>query len=317
MDKTGKKKIIIDTDCGSDDAMAIAMALNDPNYEIVMISTVSGNVCMEQATTNTLTTIEYAGTYEPPVYKGLDKMLLKELVYAHETHGKDGMGDIGLVPKRLKAQEGNGVLKMLECLRNSEPGEIDIVALGPLTNLAVAIRLDYEAMKRAGRIVIMGTAGLGAGNVTPVAEFNIWQDAEAAKIVTESGLKEIIFVGWDACLGDSMLNPQEIAKIRESGELGKFAIDCNKDLMEMNRERFGDAYLDMADPSAMAAALYPECIERCEKYYCQVDVTNGPSYGSMLVDVNYFSGQEPNVYICSKLYPDKYKSYIYKTLRVE
>ncbi len=317
MDKTAKKKIIIDTDCGSDDAMAIAMALNDPNYEIVMISTVSGNVCMEQATTNTLTTIEYAGTYEPPVYKGLDKMLLKELVYAHETHGKDGMGDIGLVPKRLKAQEGNGVLKMLECLRNSEPGEIDIVALGPLTNLAVAIRLDYEAMKRAGRIVIMGTAGLGAGNVTPVAEFNIWQDAEAAKIVTESGLKEIIFVGWDACLGDSMLNPQEIAKIRESGELGKFAIDCNKDLMEMNRERFGDAYLDMADPSAMAAALYPECIERCEKYYCQVDVTNGPSYGSMLVDVNYFSGQEPNVYICSKLYPDKYKSYIYKTLRVE
>lgn len=312
-----KKKIIIDTDCGSDDAMAIAMALNDPAYEIVMISTVSGNVCMEQATTNTLTTIEYAGTYEPPVYKGLDKMLLKELVFAHETHGFDGMGDIGLVPKRLKAQEGNGVLKMLECLRNSEPGEIDIVALGPLTNLAVAIRLDYEAMQRAGRIVIMGTAGLGAGNVTPVAEFNIWQDAEAAKIVTESGLKEIIFVGWDACLGDCMLNPQEIAKIRDSGELGKFAIDCNKDLMEMNRERFGDAYLDMADPSAMAAALYPECIEKCDKYYCEVDVTNGPSYGSMLVDVNYFSGKEPNVYICSKLDPDKYKNYIYKTLRVE
>lgn len=312
-----KKKIIIDTDCGSDDAMAIAMALNDPAYEIVMISTVSGNVCMEQATTNTLTTIEYAGTYEPPVYKGLDKMLLKELVFAHETHGFDGMGDIGLVPKRLKAQEGNGVLKMLECLRNSEPGEIDIVALGPLTNLAVAIRLDYETMQRAGRIVIMGTAGLGAGNVTPVAEFNIWQDAEAAKIVTESGLKEIIFVGWDACLGDCMLNPQEIAKIRDSGELGKFAIDCNKDLMEMNRERFGDAYLDMADPSAMAAALYPECIEKCDKYYCEVDVTNGPSYGSMLVDVNYFSGKEPNVYICSKLDPDKYKNYIYKTLRVE
>lgn len=312
-----KKKIIIDTDCGSDDAMAIAMALNDPAYEIVMISTVSGNVHVDQATINTLTTIEYADTYEPPVYKGSDKMLLKELIYAHETHGNDGMGDIGLIPKRLKAQEGHGVLKMLEHLRNSEKGEIDIVALGPLTNIALALRLDYEAMQKAGRIIIMGTAGLGAGNVTPVAEFNIWQDAEAAKVVTESGLDQIIYVGWDACLGDSMLNPQEIDKIRNGSTLGKFAIDCNKDLMEMNKERFGDAYLDMADPSAMAAALYPECIDKCDKYYCEVDVTNGPSYGSMLVDVNYFSGKEPNVYICSKLHPDKYKEYIYRTLRVE
>ncbi|RFT22607.1 nucleoside hydrolase, partial [Gardnerella vaginalis] len=82
-----KKKIIIDTDCGSDDAMAIAMALNDPRYKILMFSTVSGNVCMEQATINTLTTIEHAGSYEPPVYKGSSSMLLRDLVYAHETHG--------------------------------------------------------------------------------------------------------------------------------------------------------------------------------------------------------------------------------------
>ncbi len=312
-----RKKIIIDTDCGSDDAMAIAMALNDPDYEVLMCVAVSGNVHVDQAALNTLTTIEYAKSYEPPVYKGCGKMLLKELIYAHETHGNDGMGDIGLVPQHLKVQDGNGVLKMLEALRASEEGEIDIVALGPLTNLALAIRLDYETMKKAGRIVIMGTAGLGAGNVTPVAEFNIWQDAEAAKIVVESGLEEIIFVGWDACLGDSMLNPQEIEKIRTGSELGKFAIDCNRCLLEMNRERFGDYYLDMADPSAMAAALYPECIDQCEKYYCEVDVSNGPSYGSVLVDSNFFSGKEPNVFICSKLDAQKYKEYIYKTLHVD
>ena len=146
---TEKKKIIIDTDCGSDDAMAIAMALNDAAYEIIMITTVSGNVPMEQATINALTTIEYAATYEPPVYKGCRDMLLREMTYAYETHGNDGMGDIGLVPERLQAQEGNGVIKMLDALRNSKAGEIDIVALGPLTNLALAIRLDYEAMKKA------------------------------------------------------------------------------------------------------------------------------------------------------------------------
>ena len=98
-----KKKIIIDTDCGSDDAMAIAMALNDPTYEIQLITTVSGNVPVQQATINTLTTIEYAGTYEPPVYMGCEKMLLRELECAYETHGQDGMGDIGLVPKRLES----------------------------------------------------------------------------------------------------------------------------------------------------------------------------------------------------------------------
>ncbi|GAA6493216.1 MAG TPA: nucleoside hydrolase [Candidatus Bariatricus faecipullorum] len=312
-----RKKIIIDTDCGSDDAMAIAMALNDPNYEVVLITTVSGNVPMEQATVNTLTTIEYAGTYEPPVYKGSDTMLLRNLIYAYETHGQDGLGDQGFVPRRLKPAGKHAVEKMLETLRESEDGEIDIIALGPLTNLALAIRLDYEAMKKAGRLVIMGTGGLGSGNVSPVAEFNIWQDAEAAKIVTESGLENIIYVGWDACLGDCVLNEQEIEEIRSSGELGKFAIDCNKNLMELNRQRFGYNCLDMADPSAMAAALYPECIEHCEKYYCEVDVTNGPSYGGVLVDRDRLFDKEPNAYICSKLNAKKYKEYIYKTLRVK
>ncbi|HAX52374.1 MAG TPA: nucleoside hydrolase [Lachnospiraceae bacterium] len=312
-----RQKIMIDTDCASDDAMAIAMALNDPAYEIQLISAVSGNVPVQQAAVNALTTIEYAGTYNVPVYMGAENMLLRKLEYAYETHGNDGMGDIGLAPKSLKVSEGNGVVKLLDALRGAEPGEIDIIALGPLTNLALAIRLEPETVKKAGRIVIMGTAGLGEGNVTPVAEFNIWQDAEAAKIVVDSGLQHIIFVGWDACLGECMLTPGEIQEIYESGELGKFVIDCNKHLLEMNRERFGDNYLDMADPSAVAAALYPECVEDCEKYYCEVDVSAGPSYGAVLVDVNNVTGKEPNVYICSKLYADKYKEYIYKTLKVK
>lgn len=312
-----KKKIIIDTDCGSDDAMAIAMALNDPNYEILFMTTVSGNVDVWQATTNALTTIEYAQTYEPPVYVGSEKMLLRELVFAYETHGGDGMGDIGLVPKRLKPAKGNAVVELINALRESEDGEISIIALGPLTNIALAIRLDYEAMKKAERIVIMGSAGDGEGNVTPVAEFNIWQDAEAAKIVTESGLDNIIYVGWSACLGDAILNPEEVEKIRAGSKVGKFAIDCNESLLEMNRERFGGNYLDMADPAAVAAALYPECIKECEKYYCEVDVSNGPSYGNILVDRSNVTGKEPNAYICSKLHADKYKEYIYKTLRIE
>ncbi|MPM26825.1 Pyrimidine-specific ribonucleoside hydrolase RihB [bioreactor metagenome] len=308
-----RKKLIIDTDCGSDDAMAIAMALMDEHYEILFFSVCSGNVCADQAVLNTLTTIEYAGSYEPPVYLGSSLALVKPLAFAHETHGNDGMGDIGLLPSRLKRAEGNGILKMLEALEQHSAGEIEIVALGPLTNLALAIRLAPETMRRVKRISIMGSAGLGTGNVTPASEFNIWQDPEAAKIVMESGLP-LLFVGWDACLGESMLSPEEIEFIRQSGPLGRFAIDCNRCLMEMNAGRFGFNCLDMADPAAMAAALHPDCIDVCDAYYCEVDTSTGVSSGAVLVDIYGFSGKEPNAYICSKLKSDVYKDYIFRML---
>ncbi|PKM73437.1 MAG: nucleoside hydrolase [Firmicutes bacterium HGW-Firmicutes-16] len=313
VDNVNKQKIIIDTDCGSDDAMAIAMALNDPGYEILFFSIVSGNVHAFQAAVNTLTTLEYAGSYEPPVYIGCSEMLLRDLVYAYETHGEDGMGDIGLIPQRLQVSEGNGVLKILEALEAHEPQEIEIITLGTLTNIALAMRLAPKTMRRVKRIVAMASAGLGTGNVSPVAEFNVWQDAEAAKIVVEFGVP-LVFVGWDACLDDAMLSPEDIERLRSSGRLGKFAIECNRQLMEMNEGRFGRPCLDMADPAAMAAALHPECIAECEAYYCEVDTSRGPSYGGVLVDRYFFSGKEPNVQICSKLHADKYKEYIFRTL---
>ena len=316
MTEKNRKKLIIDTDCGSDDAMAIAMALNDPAFEILFFTVVSGNVEAVQAAENTLLTIERAGTYEPPVYLGARNMLLKELAFAYDTHGMDGMGDLGLKPERLRPAEGNGVLRMLEALRESEAGEIDIVTLGPLTNLALAIRLDPEAVKKAGRVVVMGGAGFGGGNVTAAAEFNIWQDGEAAKIVLEAGLENLMLVGWDACLGESMLTPDDIRRIRTGSSLGKFVIEINRVLMGLNRERFGEDCLDMADPAAMAAALYPDCIKECGKYWCEADVSPGPGYGNVLIDRYGFSGKEPNVWICSALRPHRYKEYIFRTLGV-
>jgi len=308
-----KQPIIIDTDCGSDDAMAIAMALHDPGVEILFFTTVSGNVDCHQAALNTLTTIEYAGTYEPSVYEGCRDMLLRELVFAHETHGNDGMGDLGYAPKRLTIAPGNGVLKMLEALNAHEAGSIEIVTLGTLTNIAVAMRLAPDTMRKVKRIVAMGTAGLGFGNVSPVAEFNIWQDAEAAKIVTEFGVP-LTYVGWDACIDDAMLNEQEINRLRDSGPLGQFAVDCNRQLMLLNEQRFGRPCLDMADPAAMAAALHPACIAQCDDYYCEVDTCPGPGYGGVLVDVYHFSGKQPNAKICSKLHVQEYKNYIFSTL---
>jgi purine nucleosidase len=308
-----KKKLIIDTDCGSDDAMAIAMALRDPAYEILFFTTVSGNVILDQAIQNTLFTIEMSGVYEPPVYAGCREMLLRNLVFAYETHGADGLGDRGYKPKRLTVAPGNAVVKTIEALKAHSQGEIDLVTLGPLTNVALAIRLDPQAMSRVRRIAIMGSAGLGVGNVSPVAEFNIWQDAEAAKIVLESGLP-LLFVGWDACLDEAMLEEEDINRIRESGSLGQFLVDCNRVILDMNIQRFGRPCLDMADPAAMAAALYPDCIAQCTPYYCEVDASTGPNYGAVLVDRYGMSGKAPNAEICSRLKPDKYRDYLFRTI---
>jgi purine nucleosidase len=308
-----KQKLVIDTDCGSDDAMAIAMALNDTAYEILFFTVVAGNVDRDQAVRNTLLAIEMAGTYEPPVYPGCGSMLLRDLAYARDTHGLDGMGDLGLGPRRLEAAAGHGALKLIEALRGCAPGEIELVTLGPLTNLAIAFRLDPEALGRVKRVSIMGSAGLGAGNISPLAEFNIWQDAEAAKIVFESGLP-IFLVGWDACLEEAMLEAEDLERLRGSGPLGRFAVECNRRLLELNIERFGRPCLDMADPAAIAAALYPACIDRCDEYYCAVETAPGISYGAVLVDRWGFSGKPPNVRLCSKLKPGKYKEYIFRTL---
>ncbi|MBO4218385.1 MAG: nucleoside hydrolase [Erysipelotrichaceae bacterium] len=311
-----KRKLIIDTDCGSDDAVAIAMALNDPGYEVIMITTVAGNVPLQQATENTLTTLQYADAYCPPVYEGCGEMLLKKWEGARDTHGYDGMVDLGYHSTGLKKSEGHAVTRMLEALRDREDKSIDIVTLGPLTNLAMAIRLDRKAFMRSRRVVVMGSAGLGFGNVTPAAEFNIWQDAEAARIVLEAGIEDLTFVGWDACLNESMLEENEIKEIRESSQLGRFCIDSNHVLMELNRQRFGRDCLDMADPAAMAAALYPDCIAECDRYYCRVDTSEGPSYGSVIIDFYGFTGKKPNAAVCSRLKSRLFKDYLMRMLKV-
>ena len=148
-----RKKIVIDTDTGSDDAVAIVMALREPSLEVVAVTTVAGNVDLNKATRNALTSCDYAETYLPPVYRGAAKPMLNDLIVAEGVHGNDGMGDTGTLVWSTREPEKESAAEALikYCSEGAE-----IVALGPLTNLALAIIKDPEEMRKCPHITLMG-----------------------------------------------------------------------------------------------------------------------------------------------------------------
>mgnify|MGYP000892591223 CR=1 FL=1 len=240
-----RQKLIIDTDCGSDDAMAIAMAMHDANYEVLFFSTVAGNVSCEQAVVNTLTTLEKAGTYEPPVYPGCKLPLVTPLYYAHETHGNDGMGDLGTLKEpTLKIEKMHAVDAIIKIVREGD-GEIEIVALGTLTKVALAIVKAPEVMKKVPCITIMGGAAF-EGNSNPLAEYNIWQDAEAADILFASGIP-VVMAAIEACHDESEFSAQDLEYLRTCGsKLATFCVDINRGLIACDEAYFGKFFLDRA-----------------------------------------------------------------------
>ncbi len=308
-----RRKLIIDTDCASDDAMAIAIALRESAYEIVMFTTLTGNVTAKQAAANLLTVLKLTDTYYPPVYIGEEKPLKREFIGSADTHGQDGMGDLDLVDYSLKHDEGHGVDRIIEALENSEEKELDIVAIGPLTNLGRVAMKRPKLLRKAGRILCMASQGFGEGNMSEFAEFNIFQDPEACQILLDLKLDNLYFVSWDACLGECMLDQNDIAELSSLSRLSSFMIRCNRQLLELNRQRFEQDCLDMADPAAMIAYLHPECIENCRKYCCNVMLKDDdPHYGELLIEDDI---DRANVYLVSRLNGEIYKRILKERLK--
>src|SRR6201993_493012 len=204
-----KRKFLIDTDTASDDAVALIMALRHPEVEVVGITTVAGNVEVRQASRNALYTAELCGS-NVPVFTGEEKPLKRPHWSADWFHGRDGLGDHGY-PAPQRAPERMGATEAIIELVEAHP-EIVMVTLGPLTNVALALQKRPEIATKVSRCVVMGGAPCCEGNVTPAAEYNIWCDPEAARIVMRSGLP-IELVGWHLCRGEAALNRFDIQQI--------------------------------------------------------------------------------------------------------
>lgn len=249
------RKMIIDTDTGSDDAVALALALKSTHIELLGITTVSGNCDVEQATLNALMTVEKCNTHTP-IYKGCALPLLREKpVDAVDVHGIDGMGDLDLIHPTQTPQTGHGVDFIIEMVKQY-PNEVEIAIIGPATNIALAIMKEPKVMAQVKHYYIMGTGGFGPGNASTLAEFNVYADAESYVPLLKSAVPKTI-VGFDVCIANAF-HEEEINALKEKSELGKFLMDANETLLNYNIKRTGEAIIDLPDAVALAVALWPE-----------------------------------------------------------
>jgi purine nucleosidase len=270
------KKIIIDTDTASDDAVALVMALREPALKVVAITTVMGNITVEKATRNALMCVEYAGSYQPPVYEGMAKPMFRPHRDAAVIHGVDGMGDLGYL-KEPTIKKGNlhavdAIIKIIE----EGDGDIELVTIGPLTNIGMAIIKAPEVMKKVPCITIMGGAAF-KGNTSPLSEFNIWEDAEAADIMFGFSVP-VVMAAIEACRGECEIMADEMDMLQNSGSrLAKFCVDINRTVYTLTEKDTGIRSFTLPDPTAITVMVRPDIITGSFDSYTRVE-TKGSDY---------------------------------------
>ena len=306
-----KRKFFIDTDTATDDAVALVMALRNSDIDVLGISTVAGNCTIEQATQNALYTRDLVGSIVP-VHVGAAGPLMRDLQSAHNVHGQDGMGDIGLELHSREPASYRGVQALIDAIMDN-PNEIELVTLGPLTNLALALRLEPGIIESVKRVVSMGGTAVLPGNVTPLAEFNFWADPEAAYIVANSGL-QLEMAGWDISTSYAVIHDELAAKLRSVGMLGAFAMDIQAVLREFCRNETMLDGFDLPDPLAMAIAIEPTIVTREAHHFVDVISGDGPARGQTIVEERGNSGREPNCRVIYEVDRERFLELLHASL---
>lgn len=294
-----KEKIIMDVDPGIDDSLAILLALKSDKFDIQGLTVVSGNIEVNQATQNCLKAVQMAGRDDVKVYKGMELPLEKEYIDATDTHGLDGIGENFFDDIYLKAEEEHAVDFILDTIRTNE-NEITILALGPLTNIAMAIKKDPETMKKVKQIIIMGGAAKFHGNCSPVAEYNFWVDPHAAKRVFKADLLNAVLVGLDVTHNIIMTpNIREVIRQLDT-DLSKYIYDITQFYVDFHWKQERTIGCVINDP-LVPAILIDESIIQMEHAYVDVE-TEGIAIGQSVVDFSgkYMNG-ETNAKVCMKV----------------
>jgi pyrimidine-specific ribonucleoside hydrolase len=290
--------LVIDTDPGIDDALAILLALASPEVDLRLVTTVHGNVELAQTTENALRVLHLAGRSDVPVAAGAAESLVHpQPERAGHVHGTAGLGGVELAPSPAAADPRPAIVALAELLMTS-PEPVTVAAVGPLTNLALLLRVFPEAAARIGRLVVMGGSAARGGNVTAAAEFNVWADAEAAQAVLGSTLPTVL-VGLDVTL-PTVLDEGGIARFAAAGPIGARAAAILRQYLDHARTAYGTTGVVVHDALALTEAIRPGFLGTARRDVV-VDTGLGAGRGQTLVDRRTVSAEPTAVDVAERV----------------
>ncbi|NRB35649.1 MAG: nucleoside hydrolase [Rhodobacteraceae bacterium] len=297
------RKIIIDTDPGQDDAVAILLALASPDeIEVLGITTVAGNVPLALTSKNARIVCELAGHPNAKVYAGCDAPLTRKLVTAEHVHGKTGLDGPVLPDPVMPLQDGHAVDFIIDTLRSEAPGTVTLCPLGPLTNIATAFQRAPDIVERVQQIVLMGGAYFEVGNITPTAEFNIYVDPEAADIVFRSGV-DIVVMPLDVTHRALVTKARNDAFRAIPNRVGPAVAEMTDFFERFDLEKYGSAGAPLHDPCVTAYLIRPDLFSG-RHVNVMVETGSDLTLGMTVADWWRVSGREPNALFIGDLDAD-------------
>jgi pyrimidine-specific ribonucleoside hydrolase len=274
--------LVIDTDPGIDDALALLLALASPEVDLRLVTTVHGNVDLAQTTDNALRVLHLAGRSDVPVAAGArTSLVVPQTERAGHVHGAAGLGGVVLPPSPASVDARPAVVALADLLLSSEQ-PVTVAAIGPLTNIALLQAVYPEAAQRIGRLVVMGGSAARGGNVTAAAEFNVWADPEAAAVVFAAALPTVM-VGLDVTL-PTVLDEAGIARFSAAGPVGAQAAAILQQYVEHARTSYGSDGVVVHDALALTEAIVPGTLHTVRRDIVVDTTTRGAGRGQTLVD---------------------------------
>lgn len=294
------KHIVLDTDPGIDDSLAILLALASPEITLEGLSVVHGNSSVTQGTINALSVLELAKSNHIPVYKGCEIPLVQPSLLAPETHGEQGIGYAKLSAPQIKPQVQHGSDFLIEGIM-SKPGEVTLVCIGPLTNVAMAIRKEPRIVKNVKEVFVMGGAIRHEGNTTALAEFNTFVDPHATHIVFHSGMP-ITLTPLDVTYQCIFLPDDLNRLLKIDSPITKFIADATRFYMEFHDEYQKIEGCVINDPLTMALTFMPELCDY-QELYVDVDISTGVGLGNTFADFYNYEKKPANMKVALGVRP--------------
>ncbi|BDC19393.1 nucleoside hydrolase [Acidianus sp. HS-5] len=304
------RHFVIDCDTAEDDIMSFFMLLRY-GFSVEGITIVEGNISFEQEVNNALWALEFIGK-EIPVYPGSQRPLVKDYRTVENVHGKGGIGDKIAKPAKLKPSNKHAIDAIIE-LADMYAGELEFLAISPLTNLALAYLKDKSIAEKIKKVWIMGGTIYGRGNITPVAEYNIWVDPDAAKVVFHSGM-DLTMIAWDL-ITKYTINNEEWERIKSiNTKLSSFYIDIYthyRNFAMTKQKMNGNPHPDLI---TTAIAIDNTIVTNVEKQYVDIENCDCLTRGMTVIDYLRILGKEPNVNVVYEINKEKFVKMLYNLL---